>query len=415
MNKLSRFDWFSLMLYACLVIIGMVNIYSAMYNADDNGIAVSFLQKQLISLGIGLLLILVIQFIDTKFFERYASILYLLSIVGLLGLWLLGTEVSGARSWYSIGGFSLQPSEFAKVAVALAIAKHLGNFNTQIERTKDYLGAFVIIGVPAFLTLLQPDPGTALVLLGFFLVLHAEGLPALFMRTLVSIFFLFVFTLLVGVEWVLATIGFIFILFVSLLNKRKRKKTIFPALIIAILFSGFTYSVSYIFEHVFEQRHRDRFNILLGKEVDTRGIGYNINQSQIAIGSGRFSGKGYLEGTQTKGGFVPEQQTDYIFTTIGEEWGFVGTSLVLGLFMLLMFRIIRVAYKQKTTFSRVFCLSFACTLFIHVSINLGMVVGLVPTIGIPLPLMSYGGSSLLAFSIFLGIYLRIAYQRTLLA
>ena len=187
---------------------------------------------------------------------------------------------------------------------------------------------------------------------------------------------------------------------------------IFPTLIVVLLFSGFSYSVSYIFENVFEQRHRDRFNILLGKEVDTQGIGYNINQSQIAIGSGRFSGKGYLEGTQTKGGFVPEQQTDYIFTTVGEEWGFLGTTFVLALFVILIFRIIRVAYKQKTTFSRVFCLGFACTVFVHVAINLGMVVGLVPTVGIPLPLMSYGGSSLLAFSIFLGIYLRIAYQRT---
>ena len=225
-------------------------------------------------------------------------------------------------------------------------------------------------------------------------------------------FVLFILTLLLGVNWVTVTILTLAVLYVSLLSKRKRKKAIVPTLLAAIVFCGFTYSVSYIFEHVFEQRHRDRFNILLGKEVDTQGIGYNINQSQIAIGSGRFSGKGYLEGTQTKGGFVPEQQTDYIFTTVGEEWGFVGSFVVLSLFTLLILRIVRVANKQKTTFARVYCLGFACALFIHVSINLGMVSGLVPTIGIPLPLMSYGGSSLLAFSIFLGIYLRIAYQRT---
>ena len=412
MNKFARFDWISLLLFFLLVCFGLANIYSALYNEGDNTIAISFMQKQLISFGIGLLLIAIIQLIDTRFFERYASLIYLFSLFGLLGLWTFGTEVSGARSWYSIGGFSLQPSEFAKVAVALALAKHLGDFNTRIDHAKDYLGAFIILGIPALLTLLQPDAGTALVFLGFFLVLHAEGLPAIFLKGILSFIVLFIMTLLIGAAWVILGIGIITLLYLALVKNRKKKKILFPALLIIILLSGFTYSVSYIFENVFEQRHRDRFNILLGKEVDTQGIGYNINQSQIAIGSGRFSGKGYLEGTQTKGGFVPEQQTDYIFTTVGEEWGFLGTTLVLALFSLLIFKVLQNAYKQKTIFSRVFCIGFAYTLFFHVAINLGMVVGLVPTIGIPLPLMSYGGSSLLAFSVFLGIYLRIAYQRT---
>ena len=411
MNKLARFDWSSLVLCVVLVCIGLVNIYSVLYNANDNSLALSYIEKQVTSLGLGIALIIITQFLDTRFFERYASIIYLLAIVSLLGLWLFGTEVSGAQSWYSIGGFSLQPSEFAKVAVALALAKHLGGFNTQIDRTRDYIGAFLILGIPAILTLLQPDAGTALVLLGFFLVLHAEGLPSFFLLILISLFVLFLSTLLVGIYWVMAAVFLFAILYIGLQSKRKQKKAVFPTLVSVVLLCGFAYSVSYIFEEIFEQRHRDRFNILLGKEVDTQGIGYNINQSQIAIGSGRFSGKGFLEGTQTKGGFVPEQQTDYIFTTIGEEWGFVGSALVLILFLALILRIIRVAYKQKTTFARVFCLGFACTLFIHVAINLGMVVGLVPTIGIPLPLISYGGSSLLAFSVFLGIYLRIAYQR----
>lgn len=411
MNKLAHFDWLSLLLYVLLVSIGLVNIYSAVYTAEDNSIALSLMQKQLISIGLGLALIFIIQFFDTKFFERYASIFYLLSLVSLLGLWLFGTEISGARSWYSIGSFSLQPSEFAKVAVALALAKHLGDFNTQIEKTKDYIGSFVLMGIPAILILIQPDPGTALVLLGFFLVLHAEGLPAFFLTLLISLFVVFILTLLVGVNWVLLTMILLGILYITLQSKKRRKKGITPTLIAIILFGGFAYSSSYIFENVFEQRHRDRFNILLGKEVDTQGIGYNINQSQIAIGSGRFFGKGFLEGTQTKGGFVPEQQTDYIFTTVGEEWGFVGSILVVAVFISLILRIVRMAYKQKTTFARVFCLGFACMLFVHVAVNLGMVVGLVPTIGIPLPLMSYGGSSVLACSIFLGIYLRITYQR----
>ena len=411
MNKFLRFDWYALSLYLMLVGIGLVNIYSAVYDVNNTAIAAGFMQKQLIALGIGIVLIFLFQFIDIKFFERYASILFMVSILSLLGLWIFGTEVSGARSWYAIGGFSLQPSEFAKVAVALAIAKHLGGFNTRIDRVKDYMGAFVIIAIPAILTIAQPDPGTAIVLLGFFFVLHAERLPSYFIYTLLLLFVLFILTLLVGANFTLITIG-VLLLFTYIYRRwRKVKKALSPILLIGIMGAAFTLSVSYIFDNVFEQRHRDRFNILLGKEVDVRGVGYNINQSQIAIGSGGGLGKGYLQGTQTKGGFVPEQQTDYIFTTVGEEWGFLGTALVLGLFMMLITQIVKTAYKQKTTFSRVFCLGFACILLIHVGINLGMVVGLVPTIGIPLPLMSYGGSSLLAFSIFMGIYLRVYYQR----
>ena len=394
-----------------LVGIGLINIYSAVYDVDNRVIADGFMQKQIIAFGIGLIVIFLFQFIDIKFFERYASILYLVSILSLLGLWLFGTDVSGARSWYTIGGFSLQPSEFAKVAVALAIAKHLGSFNTLIDRVKDYLGAFVIIAIPAILTILQPDPGTAIVLLGFFFVLHAEGLSTYFLNALVLLFGLFILTLLIGANFTLITIGVLSLFVFIYMRLRKLKKALWPLILISFLCAAFTLSVSYIFDNVFEQRHRDRFNILLGKEVDIRGVGYNINQSQIAIGSGRGLGKGFLQGTQTKGGFVPEQQTDYIFTTVGEEWGFLGTALVLGLFMMLMTQIIKTAYKQKNTFSRVFCLGFACVLLIHVSINLGMVVGLVPTIGIPLPLMSYGGSSLLAFSMFMGIYLRLYFQR----
>ena len=411
MNKFLRFDWYALTLYLMLVGIGLVNIYSAVYDPNNTAIAAGFMQKQLISLGIGLVLIFLFQFIDIKFFERYASILFLVSIVSLLGLWAFGTEVSGARSWYAIGGFSLQPSEFAKVAVALALAKHLGGFNTRIDSVKDYTGAFVIMAIPAILTILQPDPGTAIVLLSFFLVLHAEGLPANFLYVILGLFGLFILTLLIGANATLWTIGVLSLFAYTYRRLRKLKKVLRPILLIGVMGAAFTLSVSYIFDNVFEQRHRDRFNILLGKEVDVRGVGYNINQSQIAIGSGRGLGKGYLQGTQTKGGFVPEQQTDYIFTTVGEEWGFLGTSLVLGLFMMLMMQIVKTAYKQKTTFSRVFCLGFACILLIHVGINLGMVVGLVPTIGIPLPLMSYGGSSLLAFSVFMGIYLRVYYQR----
>jgi rod shape determining protein RodA len=262
MNKLARFDWSSLGLCVILVCIGLVNIYSVLYNANDNSLALSYIVKQVISLGLGIALIIIIQFLDTRFFERYSSIIYLLAIVSLLGLWLFGTEVSGAQSWYSIGGFSLQPSEFAKVAVALALAKHLGDFNTQIDRTRDYIGAFLILGIPAILTLLQPDAGTALVLLGFFLVLHAEGLPSFFLLILISLFVLFLSTLLVGIYWVMAAVFLLAILYIGLQSKRKQKKAVFPTLVSVVLLCGFAYSVSYIFEEIFEQRHRDRFYLV---------------------------------------------------------------------------------------------------------------------------------------------------------
>ena len=271
MNKFLRFDWVALTLFLMLVGIGLVNIYSAVYDANNTAIAAGFMQKQLISLGIGFVLIFLFQFIDIKFFERYASILFLVSIVSLLGLWAFGTEVSGARSWYTIGGFSLQPSEFAKVAVALALAKHLGGFNTRIENVKDYTGAFVIMAIPAILTILQPDPGTAIVLLSFFLVLHAEGLPANFLYVMLGLFGLFILTLLVGVNPTLWTIGVLALFAYAYRRLRKEKKVLRPILLIGIMGAAFTLSVSYIFDNVFEQRHRDRFNILLGKEVDVRG------------------------------------------------------------------------------------------------------------------------------------------------
>ena len=247
MNNLARFDWLSLLLYVVLVTIGLANIYSAVYDADNTQIAYSFMQKQLIAFGLGLGLILMIQLIDTKFFERYASIIYLVSVISLIGLWVFGSEISGARSWYVIGNFNLQPSEFAKVFVALAIAKHLGGFNTQISRFKDYFAAFVIIGIPSLLTLAQPDPGTALVILSLFFVLHTEGLPAFYFYALVCFFVLFILTLLIGVQWVLVCIGLIVVVYLSLLAKRKRKKTAFSTVLIALFFSGLTYSISYIF------------------------------------------------------------------------------------------------------------------------------------------------------------------------
>ena len=360
---------------------------------------------------LSLTLILFIQFSPVKIFERFSSIAYLVIIALLLGLFVFGTEVSGARSWYGLGGFSLQPAEFAKVIAALAITKHISDINTDLKRRRHRRVALILILLPALLILPQPDPGSALVFLSFFLVLHAEDMPSFYLWSFFGLVVLFVLTLLLGVKAVTYILLGLCVISVPILFNKRRRKKMLPTLAVMILAMGFAQSVNYIFENVFEQRHRDRFNIVLGKEVDTQGIGYNINQSQIAIGSGRFSGKGFLEGTQTKGDFVPEQQTDYIFTTIGEEWGFVGAFLVIVLFVSLMHRILYHAKRQKNDFSRIYCYAVVALILTHFGVNLGMVLGLIPTIGIPLPFLSYGGSHLLAFSLLLGIYLRLDANR----
>lgn len=407
-----KFDWVSLCLYMGLVTAGLVNIYSTSHNPEINMLSLSHaFGKQLFFAGLSLLLIFFLQFSPVKIFERFSSIAYLVMIAMLLGLFVFGTEVSGARSWYGLGGFSLQPAEFAKVVTALAITKHISDINTDLRRLSHRRVALILILLPALIILPQPDPGSALVFLSFFLVLHAEGMPSFYLWSFFGLSLLFVLTLLLGVKVITYGLMVLAVVAIAVLSNKRRRKKMLPTLAVVVLGIGFSQSVGYIFENVFEQRHRDRFNIVLGKEVDTQGIGYNINQSQIAIGSGRFSGKGFLEGTQTKGDFVPEQQTDYIFTTIGEEWGFVGSFLVVVLFIGLMHRILSHAKRQKNDFSRIYCYAVVVLILTHFGVNLGMVLGLIPTIGIPLPFLSYGGSHLLAFSLLLGIYFRLDTNR----
>ena len=411
MNKLTRFDWNSLTVYLLLCTIGLINIYSIGYDIDSNTMSYFNFNKQLFAFAIAILLITIIQFLDTKILERYASIFYLFGIFTLITVAVFGTEVSGSKSWFRLGSFNIQPSEFMKIFVTIAIAKILCDINTKIRRFKDLFFCFIILLAPVILIMFQPDAGSAIIFLFLIIVFHSEGMPFFVLLSIVISILIFLLIIIFGEIITVATIIFISIISI-IIQQKKEVKNILNSLFLAIVSILYSLSVNFIFNNVFEQRHRDRFNILLGKEVDSLGLGYNINQSQIAIGSGRFSGKGFMQGTQTKGGFVPEQQTDYIFTTIGEEWGFIGSSLVLILFIFLIQRIIKTAYKQKNSFNRVFCLGFACILFAHIFINLGMVVGLVPTIGIPLPFISYGGSSLIAFSIFLGIFLRMEFERT---
>jgi rod shape determining protein RodA len=349
------------------------------------------------------------MFINVKFFERFSSIFYLICLASLVGLFVFGTTVSGATSWYSIGSFSLQPAEFAKAITALALAKLLSDIHTSLKKVTDQMYAFLIILLPVLLIIPQPDPGSALVFLGLLMVLYREGLPSLYMWTLVIMVVLFLLTLYLTpfiVSLILTTLFLIFIF-----TYGKKGKMIFKSIIILFSCIGFAYSVNYIFNEVFEQRHRDRINIVLGKATDTRGIGYNTNQSEIAIGSGRWLGKGFLQGTQTEGNFVPEQHTDYIFSTVGEEWGFLGGVFVVVLFVFLLLRILFISERQKNDFSRIYGYGVASILFVHIGFNLGMVLGLIPTIGIPLPFFSYGGSSLLGFTILLAILIKLDSNR----
>ena len=412
-NKfLLKFDWYTFLVYFALVTIGLINIFSIGHTQDESMLSLNHtFGKQLFFVLLSIGLIFFLQFPKVKVYERYSSIFYLITLTLLIGLFIFGKEVSGAKSWYSISGFSFQPAEFAKVITALALTKHLSEINTDLTTLSDQLTSFVLIFLPALIILPQPDPGSTVVFLSFLLVLHTEKLPSQYLLSFIGLIFLFIITLLIGKTTTIAILlmfGFVYIFGVK---RKKRRGRILSTIFTLVLASAFIQSVDFVFENVFEQRHRDRFNIVLGREVDTQGIGYNINQSQIAIGSGGVLGKGFLEGTQTKGNFVPEQQTDYIFTTVGEEWGFVGSFIVVVLFMILMLRILVTSRRQKNNFSRIYCNCVVCLLFAHFSINLGMVLGLLPTIGIPLPYLSYGGSNLLAFSLLLGIYLKLDVNR----
>ncbi len=406
-STLLRIDWITVLLYFILVGFGWVNIYSA--SLSDTSSAFFDMDqiyfKQLVRILLSLVLIAFILAIDAKFYERFSSLIYILALISLIGLFVAGNSINGARSWYAIPGFSIQPSEFAKAATALAISKYLSDIQTNIRFFNHQLRAFLIIALPALLIIPQPDPGSALIFTALIFPLYREGLHFVYLLLGFIAAFLFVVTLVLGVYWVSGAV--LLITVVLWFVNKKNKPNIAKYAIIASACIGFAFSVNYIFNNVFEQRHRDRFNIVLGKEVDTKGIGYNTNQSEIAIGSGGLTGKGWTNGTQTKGNFVPEQHTDYIFSTVGEEWGFLGSMLVVFLFVFLIIRLLVLAERQKQTFSRVYGYSVASILFFHFFVNIGMVTGLLPTVGIPLPFISYGGSGLWGFTILLFIFIKL--------
>ncbi|OXA92888.1 rod shape-determining protein RodA [Flavobacterium hercynium] len=396
----NNIDWISIFIYIALVVLGWLNIYSSSLLSTDGTY-----QKQLIFIGCTIPLIFVVLFVDGKFYEKYASIIFGVSLLSLAGLFLFGKTIAGQRCWYAIGSFTIQPSEFAKAATALALAKFLSDSQINLKETNRQIQALAIVFLPVLLILPQPDPGSALIYSIFIIVLFREGLPSWYVWTGFIAVVLFVLTLVLE-PYVVILIALSILLIIHF-KGRAVDRNILLSLAFLGLISAFVFSVDYVFDNVFKKHHRDRFNILLGKTVDMKGIGYNTNQSEIAIGSGGWVGKGFLEGTQTKGGFVPEQHTDYIFTTVGEEWGFAGSLVVIVLFAGLLLRVIYLAERQKTKFSRVYGYCVAGILFTHFFVNIAMVVGIFPTIGVPLPFFSYGGSGLWGFTILLFIFLKM--------
>jgi rod shape determining protein RodA len=405
----NNLDWISVVIYLALVILGWLNIYSSSLSSIEGETSIfDFSQiygKQFLFILFSLPIIFIVLSVDAKFYEKYSSIIFAVSLLSLIGLFAFGKTIAGQRCWYGIGSFTLQPSEFAKAATSLALAKYLSDVQVNLKDLNRQIQAMVIIFLPILLILPQPDPGSALIYSAFILVLYREGLPSWYLWTGFIAIILFVLALLLK-PLVIIGIALAIILFIYYRSRIINRNWILSAIILVGI-SGFVFSVDYVFENVFKQHHRDRFNILLGKEVDMKGVGYNTNQSEIAIGSGGWFGKGYLEGTQTKGGFVPEQHTDYIFTTVGEEWGFIGSLFVIALFVILIVRVIYLAERQKTKFSRVYGYCVASILFIHFFVNIAMVVGVFPTIGVPLPFFSYGGSGLWGFTILLFIFLKM--------
>jgi rod shape determining protein RodA len=405
-NKI-RIDWLTVIFYLALVGIGWMNIYSATLSDSGGGLFDfnEIYSRQFVFILLSLFLIIFVLAIDAKFYERFSSIIYIISLLSLIGLFVFGKNINGATSWYSFGSFGLQPSEFAKAATALALSKYVSDIQTNLQEFKHQVRAFLIIALPAIFIIPQPDPGSALIYGALIFPLYREGLHVLYLLLGFFAVALFIGTLAFGVTWVI--IGVLLISGIMYYKNRKRRPNLIKYTSIAVACIAFAFSVNYIFNNVFEQRHRDRFNIVLGKEIDTKGIGYNTNQSEIAIGSGGWFGKGWTQGTQTKGNFVPEQHTDYIFSTVGEEWGFAGSILVIALFIALITRILVLAERQKSQFSRMYGYSVASILFLHFFVNVGMVTGLFPTVGIPLPFFSYGGSGLWGFTILVFIFVRL--------
>lgn len=403
----NNIDWLTLLLYILLVIGGWMTIYSASLPLEETSLfdVSQTYGRQMLFIGLSIPLILALLFTDAKVFEKLCFVFYGLGIILLLGLFVFGKTIKGQTNWYQFGGFGFQPSEFVKTGTALLLAKYLSYSQINLAKTKHQLIGFAIIGLPILLILMQPDAGSAMIFLSLVFVLNREGLPSWYLISGVIAIVLFFSALVISPLYIIIAASVIMLLH-YITNRKISRNPIVYLLVFAVI-SAFSYSVNYVYNEVLEPHQKDRIDVLISDNVDLKNEGYNLNQSMIAIGSGGLFGKGYLEGTQTKGGFVPEQHTDYIFTTVGEEWGFVGSVVVILLFMSLFLRILYLAEHQKTKFSRVYGYCVATYLFTHFFVNIAMLIKLFPTIGVPLPFFSYGGSSLWAFTIMLFIFIKL--------
>ena len=413
-----KFDWITIVLFLLLVGFGWLNIVSA----SSSGEVTSYLDmsqpygKQSVFILFTFVLIIFVLSFEAKFYERFASIIYLISMLSLMGLFIFGKTVNGATSWYAIGGFTLQPSEFAKFATALAVAKYISDLQTNIKSAKDQLKTALIIFVPALLILLQNDAGSTIVYAAFFFVFYREGIPQIYLLLLLSIILLSVSALKFSV--LPTAIIVTALILVHHFFLKKKKGSILHPIFISLICIAFSFGVHLFYNNILQPHQQDRISLWLRLEKDPakleqmkRTILYNLNESEKAISSGGVTGKGFMEGTRTIGKFVPEQHTDYIFSTVGEEWGFLGSSFVVILFVLLLIRILHLAELQKSQFSRIYGYSVASILFLHFMINIGMVMGLIPTIGIPLPFFSYGGSGLWGFTLLLFVFIKLDSNR----
>ena len=409
-----KFDWITIILFLLLVGFGYLNILSASHIGEITSYfdTSQLYGKHLIFVGLTFILIVLILSFEAKFYERFASIIYLFAMLALIGLFIFGKDVNGARSWYGIGSMTIQPSEFAKFATALAVAKYISDLQTNMKTLKDQVRVAAIIFIPAFLILLQNDAGSTIVYLAFFFVFYREGLQQIYLMVALSLMILAVLALKFGI--IVACLATLVVLLARYFLRKKKRGSILQYIAVLIVCVGFSYGVRLFYQHVLKPHQQNRISLWLRLEKDPAKLermkkeeAYNLIQSEQAISSGGWAGKGFLQGTRTTGKFVPEQHTDYIFSTVGEEWGFLGSSFVVLLFVTLIIRVLYLAESQKSQFSRVYGYGVASILFIHFTINTGMVMGLIPTVGIPLPFFSYGGSGLWGFTILLFIFVKL--------
>ncbi len=411
---LGGLDWTTVLLYLALVIWGWFNIYASVYDPETvtNILDISLSSgKQLLWIGTAVILIALILIIDFRIYESFAPILYLLFIVLLLAVLVVGTKVNGARAWFQIGAFRLQPSEFAKFATALVLAKYISGTNVKLTNFRNQFVSVIILLVPVGLILVQPDAGSAMVFFALLIPLYREGFPALYIITGLTIISLLILTYLITKIYLIIGVGVFMALIILLVDKSRKR--IIPVVLIGIMSVGFIFAADYLYQDVLKDYQRSRIDaILKPNTVDKQAEGWNLEQSKIAIGSGGISGKGFLNGTQTKFGYVPEQSTDFIFSTLAEERGWIGSLLLIALFLTLLLRIIHIAERQKYKFARMYGYSVAAIIFFHFTVNIAMTIGLFPVVGIPLPFFSYGGSSLWSFTIMLFVLLKIDMHRS---